>query len=118
MKDIKLHIVLVTKYRYKIINKNIENYIYVIMRKKEVKYNYKILQMKVGSKNHLHLVVKYKGVLSIDNFISLLKRTLSYNVRNKFTYLKKRKSFWNNSFFVSSVSNMSKEVVLNYVYNQ
>lgn len=119
--DLDYHLVLVTKYRHKVIKDELANDL------KEYIYNYfnnnKIVISEYNDNlDHIHILFEGKPNLNLSNFINGLKTNSSRTIRQKYANdLKKyywKPYFWSNSYFIGCVSERSKEVVKEYIKNQ
>jgi putative transposase len=113
------HVILVTKYRHKILN-FID--IKTIFRRIEKESDFIILEMEVDI-DHIHFLIKSKPRYSISQIIRRLKRNSTiyvwkdYNSILKYYYWKKN-IFWNNGYFICTIGNISKENIQKYIESQ
>ena len=74
-------------------------------------------------KDHIHILFEYNSNVQLNKLIKLIKQQTTRNVWDKhFDELKshfwKRKIFWSSGYYVSSVGNVSTEVVEKYIEEQ
>jgi putative transposase len=114
------HLILTIKYRKKIIN----NYIYTIKSSiKSIKNkNFNILEME-SDLDHIHLLIQSNPQISPSQIIKIIKQKTTFDLWMKYPdQLKKefwkKHIFWNRSYYIASVGDLSKEVIKNYILNQ
>lgn len=120
--NLKYHLVVVTKYRNKIINNNI------LERIKEIsnrlfKDNWEcdILSFN-GEEDHIHILFEAPPQVQLSKLINNFKTVTSRLIRKEFkNYLDKfywKPYFWSNSYLVLSVGGAPIEIVKTYIENQ
>ena len=93
--DLKVHLVWVTKYRYKVLTKQVAVRIRDVIRQTCEVNDIEIIQGRV-SKNHIHLYVSYPPKLSVSEIVRRLKGRSSKKVQEEFPQLGKR--YWGRHF--------------------
>ena len=94
--DLKVHLVWITKYRYKVLTKEVGYRIRDILRQVCDANDIQIIQGRV-SKNHVHLYISYPPRLSVSEIVRRLKGRSSKRIQEEFPQLSKRywgKHFW------------------------
>lgn len=84
------------------------------------KYDFEIKEMEVMP-DHCHLFVSCHPKYSPSNIVKILKGTSARLLFMAFPQIKKTLwggHLWNPSYYIGTVGNMSKEVVLKYIQNQ
>ena len=61
--------------------------------------------------DHIHLFIKSNPTLSISFIINQLKGYSSFKLRSEFSFLKKYKSLWTNSYFCETIGYISEETI-------
>lgn len=118
---IHLHIVLVTKYRRKVITQEILQKLEQIISElcQEQK---NILVEFNGKSDHVHLLVNLSPDNHISEFVKILKSTSSRLIRKEFTEhvskFYRKPVFWSSSYFVNSSGGVSLDVLKNYIKKQ
>ena len=118
---IHLHIVLVTKYRRKVITFEILQRLQQIMAQlcQEQK---SILVEFNGESDHVHLLVDLAPDNNISEFVKIIKATSSRLIRKEFVeHINKFYSlpvFWSSSYFVNSSGGVSLDVLKTYIKHQ
>jgi putative transposase len=92
------------------------------MRKTESTSNFRIEEMEVDT-DHLHLMVISKPNLSPTQIVRKLKQESTVGIWQMFPKeLKKHfwreKTFWTDGYFVSSIGEVSREALKNYIQSQ
>lgn len=118
---IHLHIVLVTKYRRKVITSEILHRIKQIISElcQEQK---NILVEFNGESDHVHLLVNLSPDNHISEFVKILKSTSSRLIRKEFSKqvnkFYRKPVFWSSSYFVNSSGGGSLDVLKKYIKKQ
>lgn len=115
----RYHIVWVTKYRYKILTKE--------MRLRIRQITYQIcdqLQVKIVkgvlSNNHVHMFAEILPKLSVSDFMRRIKGCTSRKLQQEFPQLRKKywgRRFWAREYFATTSGNVTNEIILNYIDN-
>lgn len=114
-------IVFVTKYRKRVINKDVHQRLEVIFEEACSKGEAKLLEFN-GETDHVHLLVRYHPKIELSKFIANLKTVSSRLIRKEFIeYLDriyKKPVFWTGSYFVASCGGVTVEQLKQYVEQQ
>lgn len=115
------HIVLVTKYRKKVINKPIHERLATIFKEACSKWDVTLLEFN-GEDDHIHLLVRYHPQVELSKFIANLKTVSSRLIRKDFSEelekVYKKPVFWTGSYFVASCGGVTVEQLKRYVEQQ
>ncbi len=118
---IHLHIVLVTKYRRKVITLQILQRLQQIFTELSQQQKTILIEFN-GESDHVHLLVNLSPDNHIAEFVKVLKATSSRLIRkefaeqvNKFYH---KPVFWSSSYFVNSSGGVSLEVLKKYIKSQ
>lgn len=115
------HIVFVTKYRQKVINKVIHERLATIFDEACSKWEATLLEFN-GEDDHVHLLVRYHPQIELSKFIANLKTVSSRLIRKEFgDYLNRvyrKPVFWTGSYFVASCGGVTVEQLKKYVEQQ
>ncbi|BAZ25736.1 ISSoc3, orfA transposase [Kalymmatonema gypsitolerans NIES-4073] len=115
------HIVFVTKYRKKVINKDIHSRLATIFDETCSKWETTLLEFN-GEDDHVHLLIRYHPQIELSKFIANLKTVSSRLIRKEFgDYLDKiycKPVFWTGSYFVASCGGVTVEQLKKYVEQQ
>lgn len=119
--DIKLHIVLVTKYRRKVLKPQVLDYARGCFEQVLKAWDCRLVEFG-GEADHVHLLVNLHPSASISVLVNNLKTASSRRIRGEFgQWLDQHYSkphLWHRAYFVASVGNTTLERVAQYVQNQ
>lgn len=68
--------------------------------------------------NHVHIFIKAKPSIAIDELVQGLKGYTSYVLRQEYRWLEKMKHLWSPSYYVESIGHISEETVRRYIEEQ
>lgn len=116
---LKIHLILVVKYRKKLINDILKKFIYNEFNNIAKKYNFTIDEIN-DDKNHIHLLISYDPNIKISSIVMRLKQISTYNLwLNYEDYLKKiffkERTFWSDGYFVSSIGYINEDKIKKYI---
>lgn len=112
------HVIFCPKYRRNVLINGIDSRLKELILEVANKYNFEIIDMEVMP-NHVHLLIDCSPKFGINECIKKIKGTTSSILRSEFPELKsKLPTLWTRSAFVSTVGNVSLEVVKQYIENQ
>lgn len=121
--NLTVHIVIVTKYRRKVINAAMKQELEVVFNSVLHSWDSELIEFNCES-DHAHLIVSYPPHKLLSSLIANLKATSSKTMWRKFesvvskVYYKKKKVFWTGSYFVSSCGGVTLDILRKYVQNQ
>lgn len=120
--DLKAHLVLVTKYRKKVINKEILEELIEIVENLANKWGVDIVQVN-GKTDHLHILFSYYPQMQLSKFVNNLKTVSSRLInKNHEEYLKsfywQDSVLWTKSYFIASCGGVTVEQLKEYVESQ
>jgi putative transposase len=116
--NIKLHIVLVTKYRRKFLAPDLLGYLQTAFT--EILETWRCTLIEFGGEgDHVHLLVDIHPALDISVLINNLKTASARRTRNRFAEhlapFYSKPQFWHRAYFVGSVGGATLETVRAYV---
>lgn len=115
------HIVFVTKYRRKVISKDIHYRLHEIFKETCSKWEAILLEFN-GESDHVHLLVRYHPQVQLSKFIANLKTVSSRLIRKEFgddlSKFYSKPVFWTGSYFVASCGGITVEQLKGYVEQQ
>lgn len=88
-----------------------------IIRQVAGKHRVEVLALEVMP-DHLHLFVSAYPQLAVHKLVKMFKGVSSHHLRREFPQLLKLPSLWTNSYFVSTVDNVSNETIRKYIEAQ
>jgi putative transposase len=120
--SLKVHIVLVTKYRKKILKdsiaEDVKQYISDIAKEK----GYEIIAMETD-KDHIHFLISYDCTDNVSDIVKTIKQKTTYLLWLKYSnYLCKcywkKKIFWSDGYFACSIGEVSTTTIQRYIETQ
>jgi len=111
------HIVWVTKYRYPVLQGDIQKRCRDLVKQICDAENVVILKG-VVSKDHIHMHIEYPPKVSISEIMKSIKGRTSHHIQQQFPELKKRywgRHFWATGYGVWSTGNITDEMVQKYL---
>jgi len=116
------HIVLVTKYRKKAINKERLIRLKEIFEQTLLKWDCLLVDFNSES-DHCHLIVEFKPDIELSKLIANLKTVSSRLIRKEYPdisqqYFYGKPYFWTGAYFVASCGGVTIEQLKTYVENQ
>lgn len=115
------HLVLVTKYRKKVMDAAVLARMTEIVQATCVKWNCEVIEVN-GETDHIHLLFGYYPQMQISKFINNLKTVTSRLIRKEFgeqvnSYYRNT-AFWSESYFIASCGGVTIEKLKAYVQSQ
>ncbi len=113
----RYHIVWITKYRYKILTKEMSYRIKAINNQVCSQLGIRIIKG-VLSNNHTHMFVEIPPRISVSEFMRRIKGCTSRKIQQEFPELRKRywgQRFWARGYFCTTSGNVTNEIILNYI---
>ena len=120
--SLKVHIVLVTKYRKKLlkgsITDDVKQKIFDIANTR----GYEIIAME-ADKDHLHFLISYDTTDRVCDIVKIVKQETTYYLWQKYgsflskQYWKKR-IFWSDGYFACSIGEVSSATIQKYIEGQ
>jgi len=118
---LNIHLVLVTKYRKKIINQPILHRLGEILKATCQKWRSEVIEFN-GEPDHVHLLIDYPPDVEISKLVNNLKTVSSRLIRKEFTEeinrVYSKPVFWTGAYFVASTGGVTLEQLKAYVENQ
>lgn len=119
--DLKVHLVLTTKYRRKVFNAEMLNRLHEILEELLGKWDCKLIEFN-GEADHVHALFQYHPDIALSNLVNNLKSVTSRKLRQEFAdYLATfywKDVFWNGSYFVASCGGVTISTLKQYIENQ
>lgn len=117
---ISYHIVFVTKYHRKVLSPNVLELVKKVLEYAASRHNFSIIAFGSENQDHVHLVIEARPTQSVSKLVQLMKQYTRYHAWHKYApWLRKfywyRNFLWSSGYFCSSLGNVSKETVLEYV---
>jgi len=119
--DLSIHLVLVTKYRRKVINHTILGRLKEIFTKTIQKWECCLVEFN-GESDHVHLLIEINPKVQISAFANNLKTVSSRLIRKEFpdrcAKFYRKAVFWKIGYYVSSTGGANLETVKKYINAQ
>lgn len=119
--DLKVHLVLTTKYRREVFNAEMLNRLHEILEELLGKWDCKLIEFN-GEADHVHALFQYHPDIALSNLVNNLKSVTSRKLRQEFAdYLATfywKDAFWNGSYFVASCGGVTLSTLKQYIENQ
>jgi len=118
---LRLHIVLVTKYRRKVFTGKMLKYAEKTFANILQSWRCSLIEFG-GGEDHVHLLVDIHPALNISTLVNNLKSASSKRMRREFAdYIKnfyRKPVFWHRAYYVGSVGHVTLETIKRYVEQQ
>jgi len=119
--DLKVHLVLTTKYRRKVFTGKMLERLHEILEDLLGKWDCKIVEFN-GEADHVHVLFQYHPDVAISNLVNNIKSVSSRRLRQEFTEhlseFYKKDVFWNGSYFVASCGGVTLSTLRQYIEKQ
>lgn len=118
--SITLHLVLVIKYRKKIINDEISDRIKEIFSYIGESHGVDIVEWNHDI-DHIHTTISIKPDTNLNKYINASKSASSRLIKKEYSYIRKqlwKEYFWTKGFFITSTGSTQLDVVKNYISKQ
>ena len=117
---LRYHIVFCTKYRHKVIVGPVEKWLKDMFYAIAQRHGFAIITMETMP-DHVHLLVDCTPQHHIPNLLKALKGNSARFIFKEFPELRKKLwggHFWNPSYFVCSISDVTQQIIVNYINSQ
>lgn len=114
------HLILVVKYRRKVISEKIKNRLIEIFDYICGNYNISAIEIN-GDLDHIHILFKAHPNSEISKFINAYKSASSRLIKKEFPQIKNllwREAFWSKSFFLATTGGVTLDELKRYVETQ
>jgi putative transposase len=119
--DLNIHLVLVTKYRKKVINRAMLTRLHEIFDSTCQKWRSTLTDFN-GEENHIHLLISYPPDVEVSKLVNNLKTVSSRLIRKDFAdeinAIYKKAVFWSGAYFVASCGGVTVDQLKAYVEKQ
>ena len=118
--SIHFHLILVVKYRKKVIDERISERLKEIFRSIESNYNIALEEWNFDL-DHVHILFRSEPNSNISKFINAYKSASSRLIKKEYPSIKSRlykEAFWSQSFCLISTGEASIEIVKKYIESQ
>ncbi|MBW4465622.1 MAG: IS200/IS605 family transposase [Pegethrix bostrychoides GSE-TBD4-15B] len=119
--DLNIHLVLVTKYRRKVIDRAMLTRLEEIFRSTCSKWRSELKEFN-GEEDHVHLLISYPPDVEVSKFVNNLKTVSSRLIRKDFlevlNLVYNKPVFWSGAYFVASAGGTTIAQLKVYVESQ
>lgn len=120
--SLKVHIVLVTKYRKRLFVNGIDDFLKRACNYLAEQNGWNILAMETDN-DHIHILLEYDTIERVCDIISILKQRTTHWlwIRYKSILSKhywKKHFFWSDGYFVCSIGEVSSATIQKYIESQ
>ncbi|SDK17901.1 IS200/IS605 family transposase [Alkalibacterium thalassium] len=114
------HLVLVTKYRRKVITSSVSDYAKDMFLRISANYNIALIEWN-EDRDHIHILFKAQPNTELSKFINAYKSASSRLIKKNFPEVKQKlwkEIFWSRSFCLLTTGGAPIEVIKTYIENQ
>ena len=120
--SLKVHIVLVTKYRKQLLKGSIADDVKQKILDIANTRIYEIITMETD-KDHIHFVLSYDATDRVCDIVKIVKQETTYYLWQKYTSVLskqywKKKIFWSDGYFACSIGEVSSATIQKYIESQ
>ncbi|MDF0728066.1 IS200/IS605 family transposase [Cytobacillus sp. S13-E01] len=115
---IQYHIIWCPKFRFNVLNGNVESELKQILRIISTQYEFEIKEIEIMP-DHIHLFILTKPIIAPTDVVRILKSISARELFKNFPKLKefynRSGSLWSKGYFASTVGKVSEETVKRYI---
>ncbi len=120
--QLKVHIVLVTKYRKQLLRGYVSNSIKQKIFNIATTCGYEIIAMETD-KGHIHFLISYDATDRVCDIVKIIKQETTHYLWQKYKPLlskcyRGKKVFWSDGYFACSIGEVSTTTIQKYIENQ
>ena len=120
--SLKVHIVLVTKYRKQLLQGSIADDVKQKILDIANTRGYEIIAMETD-KDHIHFVLSYDATDRVCDIVKIVKQETTYYLWQKYNLVLskqywKKKIFWSDGYFACSIGEVSSATIQKYIESQ
>ena len=120
--SLKVHIVLVTKYRKQLLQGSIADDVKQKILDIANTRSYEIIAMETD-KDHIHFLLSYDATDRVCDIVKIVKQETTYYLWQKYNSVLskqywKKKIFWSDGYFACSIGEVSSTTIQKYIENQ
>lgn len=117
----QFHIVFCPKFRFGVLNSEIQQELKIIFSEISKRYDYEIIEMEIMS-DHIHLFVGAKPSVAPSDIVRTFKSISAIEIFKKFDdlrdYYSRCGSLWSSGKFISSIGFVSADTIKKYIQEQ
>lgn len=120
--SLKVHIVLVTKYRKQLLQGSIADDVKQKILDIANTRGYEIIAMETD-KDHIHFLLSYDATDRVSDIVKIVKQETTYYLWQKYNSVLskqywKKKIFWSDGYFACSIGEVSSATIQKYIESQ
>ena len=120
--SLKVHIVLVTKYRKQLLQGSIADDVKQKILDIANTRGYEVIAMETD-KDHIHFLLSYDATDRVCNIVKIVKQETTYYLWQKYNSVLskqywKKKIFWSDGYFACSIGEVSSATIQKYIENE
>ena len=120
--SLKVHIVLVTKYRKQLLQGSIADDVKQKILDIANTRSYEIIAMETD-KDHIHFLLSYDATDRVCDIVKIVKQETTYYLWQKYNSVSskqywKKKIFWSDGYFACSIGEVSSATIQKYIESQ
>ena len=120
--SLKVHIVLVTKYRKQLLQGSIADDVKQKILDIANTRGYEIIAMETD-KDHIHFLLSYDATDRVCDIVKIVKQETTYYLWQKYSSVLskqywKEKTFWSDGYFACSIGEISSATIQKYIESQ
>lgn len=119
--NINYHLVWSVKYRRKVLSKEIEDYLKILVAEIASDKGFTVHLFEVGEMDHVHCFVSGPPTLSITTIVKYLKGISGRKLFERFPELRDKLwkgRLWNPSYYAETIGSVSEENIRRYIEKQ
>ena len=119
--NINYHVVWSVKYRRKVLNMEVENYLKQLVHQIASEKGFTVHLFECGECDHVHCFVSAPPKLSITTIVKYLKGITGRKLFEAFPDLRSslwKGELWNHSYYVETIGSVSEENIRRYIEKQ
>lgn len=119
--NLSIHLIFVVKYRKKLLIPFGEEIKQLLLERASMSNKFEIESIEVDE-DHVHMLINMSPHETVKNIVKQLKSHTVYHIWDRHPELKdqfwKKRMFWSNGYYVSSVGEADRETVRKYINQQ
>lgn len=119
--NVNYHIVWSVKYRRKVLNKEIEQYLKTLFQEIAEEKGFKVVMMEVGDQDHIHVFASAHPKVAPSYIVKMLKGISGRKLFWRFPEIKEKLwkgHLWNSSYYIETIGSISEEAIKKYIAKQ
>ena len=119
--NVNYHIVWSTKYRKKVLTKDIAEYLKELFQEIAVDKEFEVVMAEIGEMDHIHIFASAHPKISPSYIVKMLKGISGRLLFITHPEIKEKLwkgHLWNSSFYLETVGSVSEEAIRKYIENQ